>query len=76
MPFVLSHIDNKTFYVTPQAPLPASTAVTLSVDGAEDIAGHRAPIASATFTTGPIPDTIRPSPNLLSAPVWGSDPGH
>ena len=71
VPFVLSHIDNKTFYVTPQAPLPASTAVTLSVDGAEDIAGHKAPITSATFTTGPIPDTIRPS-IVATNPVYGS----
>ena len=71
VPFVLSHIDNKTFYVTPQAPLPASTAVTLSVNGAEDVAGHLAPSSAATFTTGLIPDTIRPS--VVSAnPVYGA----
>jgi Bacterial Ig-like domain len=64
-------IDNKTFYVTPQAPLPASTAVTLSVNGAEDIAGQLAPTTAVTFTTGLIPDTIRPSIVSMN-PVYGS----
>ena len=76
VPFVLSHSsDNRTIYVTPQAPLPVSTTVTLSVinsgqERIEDPAGHAAPAASATFSTSASADTTRPS-IVASSPVSG-----
>ena len=70
VPFVLSHFDNRTFYVTPEAPLPPSTAVTLAVSNVEDVAGNKAPAATRTFSTGPEPDTIRPTV-IATSPVFG-----
>ena len=62
VPFVLSHSnDRRTFYVTPQLPLPSSATITLSINGVEDSAGNRADAASTVFATGPTPDTTRPS---------------
>ena len=66
VPFVLSHSgDNRTVYVTPQAPLPASSTVTLSVinsgeNRVEDPAGHAVPAMSTTFTTSALADTSCP----------------
>src|SRR5207247_8036077 len=76
VPFVLSHSgDNRTVYVTPQAPLPASSTVTLSVinsgeNRVEDPAGHAVPAMSTTFTTSALADTIRPS-IIASNPTYG-----
>jgi hypothetical protein len=62
IPFVLSRTaDLRTYYVTSQLPLPASTTITFSVNGVKDIAGNVAPAATASFTTGTAPDTVHPS---------------
>jgi hypothetical protein len=70
VPFVLSHSsDQRTFYVTPQLPLPSSTSITLSVNGVKDVAENVAATATTIFTTGPAPDTTGPSA-LVFSPVY------
>ncbi len=52
---------NTIVTLVPQVPLPASTPLTLSVNGVEDTAGNLIPPQTVQFTTGASVDTIRPS---------------
>ena len=49
--------NNQLVEITPQAPLPASTAMTLSISGVTDVAGNKVTAFSSTFTTGTSPAT-------------------
>src|SRR5579863_9738866 len=48
---------NQTVQITPQAPLPASTAMTITVNGVTDVAGNPVTGFSSGFTTGSSPAT-------------------
>jgi large repetitive protein len=48
---------NQTVEITPQAPLPAATAMTITVGGVTDVAGNAVAGFTSTFTTGTLPAT-------------------
>jgi methionine-rich copper-binding protein CopC len=52
---------NTLVTVVPQAPLPASTLMTLTIVGLEDTAGNPIPPQTVQFTTGLNADTVPPS---------------
>lgn len=45
--------SGRTLVVTPSVPLPVDAVISLSVDGARDVAGNALPTWSATFSTAP-----------------------
>ena len=47
--------------VTPQAPLPANTLITVAINGVTDMQGNAVVPQTIQFTTGPRPDTTAPS---------------
>ena len=57
----------------PNAPLPANTILTMSLNGVLDRVGN-AITFSSTFTTGPVPDTTAPTVVWTSIPTNGSVP--
>jgi hypothetical protein len=67
VPCSISFADNnREVLMVPHAPLLASTAYTLVVNGVEDRAGNLAAVPAAQFTTGEIADTSRPSVSRFS----------
>ena len=44
--------NNTVVHITPEAPLPASTAMTLTVSGVTDVAGNAVTAFTSSFTTG------------------------
>jgi hypothetical protein len=51
---------NETVLITPENPLPASTALPLTVSGVKDLAGNLVPTSTTHFTAGTGPQTISP----------------
>ena len=52
-------------------PLPASTAITVSVNGLEDVAGNRIATHVSQFTTGAGADTVRPTVIATNVTAYG-----
>jgi len=62
---------NTVVTIVPQVPLPASTTVTLSIDGVTDEAGNLLAAQTSQFTTGASADTVRPSVIATNVTVYG-----
>jgi hypothetical protein len=62
---------NSIVTLVPQVPLAASTALTLSVSGVEDIAGNDVAPQSVQFTTGTSADTVRPTVIATNVTAYG-----
>jgi hypothetical protein len=52
--------ENQTVEITPLAPLPPSTLMTISVNGVTDVAANSVAPFTSTFTTGLAPATVLP----------------
>jgi len=63
--------SNQTVALTPHAPLPDGTQMSLTINGVTDVAGNPVPAQTTQFTTGPGPDTIQPSV-LSASPLNGA----
>ena len=63
--------NNRIVAVTPEAPLPASTAMTITITGIKDLAGNTVPTFTSTFTTGSAAATATPG-ILIANPSPGS----
>ena len=68
--------NNQTVQITPESPLPVSTAMTVTVKGVTDAAGNAVSPFTSTFTTGAAPDTVTlvivnatPPANATGVPV-------
>ena len=62
---------NSVVTIVPLVPLPASTVVTLSVDGFEDVAGNRMAAHVSQFTTGAGADTVQPAVIASNVTAYG-----
>ena len=63
--------DNSVVTIVPLVPLPASTAITVSIDGFEDVAGNRMAAHVSQFTTGAGADTVRPTVIASNVTAYG-----
>ena len=52
---------NTAVTITPQAPLPAGTLMTVAINGVTDPEGNAVASSSSTFSTGAAPDTTQPT---------------
>ncbi len=62
---------NTIVTLVPQAPLPASTLLTLSVDGIEDASGNVVAPQTTQFTTGTSADLVRPTVIATNITAYG-----
>jgi hypothetical protein len=60
---------NQTASITPEAPLPASTAMTIAVSGVTDVAGNTVTPSTTHFTTGTTPTTASPVAIVFNPPA-------
>jgi hypothetical protein len=60
VPYSTFFTSNQAVLITPNAPLPDATQMTLTVSGVTDIAGNAVVAQTANFTTGTGPDTVIP----------------
>jgi hypothetical protein len=65
--------NNQRVEITPQAPLPASTAMTLTVSGVTDVAGNAVAAQTTHFTTGSSPATASPYVLAVNPPANASE---
>ncbi len=63
--------SNQSVAMTPHAPLPDGSQMTLTINGVTDVAGNPVPAQTIQFTTRQGPDTIQPSV-LSASPVNGA----
>jgi large repetitive protein len=61
--------NNQTAGLTPEAPLPPSTAMTLTVSGVTDVAGNVVAAQTTHFTTGTVPLTTAPALVAFNPPA-------
>ena len=70
---VTFNTGNTVVTLVPQVPLPASTTVTVSLNGLQDVAGNPIATQSTQFTTGPSADTVRPTVVASNITVYGAN---
>ena len=63
--------SNSVVTIVPMVPLPASTVITVSIDGLEDVAGNRMATHVSQFTTGAGADTVRPTVIASNVTAYG-----
>ena len=76
-PYSISFTNNdQTVLIQPLTPLPAATAMTLTIAGVKDPAGNAVAVHTTHFTTGNVADTVspvamavNPVPNETNVPV-------
>jgi hypothetical protein len=69
MPLSISFSNsNQKVQITPEAPLPASTTMTLTISGVTDVAGNAVTAQTTTFTTGTAAATSTPGV-VVSNPI-------
>lgn len=60
---------NQTVSITPEAPLPPSTAMTIAVSNVMDVAGSMVTPSTTNFTTGTAPETATPVAIVFNPPA-------